>query len=373
MTKHDINNSSIIRGELLLFRTLWQNTTDNMFIVRLNEEGDFISESCNRSLEKTFHLEPHQVDGVSLRDILDIKAYKLISKRYKECISLNKPITYNESVILDNHKRYFNTTILPVIDEEVRIFGISRETTELINKEQEKLALEQTKNKQIKEIIENISHQWRQPLTVISLSASSLKINKELGIDDDKQEEEVLSTIIESIHYLSHTIDILRNTIEEENEYKEGILQDNINSAVEKIKASLENSNIDLIENINSIEPIKITTFAGELSEVIVKIINNSKDALLKNKIDKPFVKVNLEKKDNHVIISIEDNGGGISSDILPKIFDLYFTTKHKSQGTGLGLYLCKNIIEEHLNGDLSVLNTKNGVIFKIKLPLHQN
>lgn len=129
-TKH------VVSGELLLFRTLWNNSNDNMFIVRLDENGDFISESTNRSQEKTFGLSPNQLDGVRLKDILDEKTYQLIADRYKQCISLNKPITYDECVTIDDSgERYWNTTILPVKDDDgnIKIFGISREFTELKN------------------------------------------------------------------------------------------------------------------------------------------------------------------------------------------------------------------------------------------------
>jgi len=179
-------SQSVVKGELQLFRTMWNNSSDNMFIVEVDKDGELISQSCNRSQEKTFGLLEHQVDGLYLKDILDKKAYSSIASKYKKCISLNKPVTYEESVKLDGDLRYFNTTILPVVDQNgTRIFGVSREITEQKNiekekalKEKEKLLLEQAKNIQMYEMIENIAHQWRQPLNVISTASSGMRINK---------------------------------------------------------------------------------------------------------------------------------------------------------------------------------------------------
>ncbi len=145
---------SSLSGELLLFRTLWNNSNDNMFIVSIDSDGDFISEATNSSLEKTFNLKPNQVDGFKIKDTLDEVTYKLVSDRYRECIALNKPITYDESAIIDETgKRFWNTTILPVVDEDnsVRIFGISREFTKLMNAEIELEKINKTLENQVKE------------------------------------------------------------------------------------------------------------------------------------------------------------------------------------------------------------------------------
>ncbi|MEA3354494.1 MAG: PAS domain-containing sensor histidine kinase [Campylobacterota bacterium] len=379
MKELDNKFDSVANGELLLFRTLWNNSSDNMFIVSLDDYGNFINESCNRSQEKTFNLTPGQVDGVKLKDILDEEIYRSLADKYNQCISLNKAVTYEESVIVDDTgERYFTTTILPVKDDEgIRIFGVSREITELrrleeerVKKEKEKIIIEQTKNAQMSEIIANIAHQWRQPLTVISTSISGVLIHKEMGISKERQEVESLNDIMENVQYLSDTIDTFRDYIKEKREYTEVILQDRLHTAINIVRGSLKNNNINLINNIDNIGPIRTTLVLGELSEVVINIINNAKDALLSNKTKTPFIKVNLAKKDNKAVVTIEDNGGGIDEDILSKIFDPYFTTKHQSQGTGLGLYMSKNIIKSHLNGNITVSNTQTGAVFSIELPL---
>ena len=107
-----------------------------------------------------------------------------------------------------------------------------------------------------------------------------------------------------------------------------------------------------------------------ELSQVIINIISNAKDILLEKNIKNAWIKIDCIKEENKAIITIQDNGGGISNDILPKIFDPYFTTKHQSKGTGLGLHMSQRIVQENLNGNLYVKNTTDGAKFYIEIPL---
>lgn len=114
----------------------------------------------------------------------------------------------------------------------------------------------------------------------------------------------------------------------------------------------------------------KIYISQSEFMQVIINILNNAKDVLLERKVNDPWVKINHIFENDSVIITIEDNGGGIKEDILPKIFEPYFTTKHQSQGTGLGLHMSYKIITESMNGNIYAKNTNNGAKFFIKLPL---
>lgn len=134
MIVHDNYDESIVEGELSLFHALWNTTNDNMFIVKRYKDGDFINEKTNASLKKVFHLENEGIDGVSLKIILDEKSYNSVSNIYKNCLEENKPLTYEESHIIDDEERFWNTTIIPIIDNEndfIRIFGISKEITQL--------------------------------------------------------------------------------------------------------------------------------------------------------------------------------------------------------------------------------------------------
>lgn len=140
---------------------------------------------------------------------------------------------------------------------------------------------------------------------------------------------------------------------------------------MEIIHSTLKNNHIKLVDNTKTCENLYVNLVPGELSQVIINIVNNAKDALLDNKIVNPWIKIDLEEIENSkVIISIEDNAGGIDESIIDKIFDPYFTTKDDHNGTGLGLSMSKQIVTQSLGGDLSVQNTKNGAKFIIEMAL---
>jgi signal transduction histidine kinase len=241
------------------------------------------------------------------------------------------------------------------------------------NIKQEMELFKKAKLAAVGDMIGNIAHQWRQPLAVMSAIASAIQVKHEFNILEPESIKDDMNTIIIKTQYLSETVETFRNYLKEEKEKKKTNLQDRLNMAISITKTALEDNNIKLINNIKEIEPIEIVMVPGELTEVLINIINNAKDILLEKKTKEPWVKVLLEKQDKEVIISIEDNGGGIPENIMPKIFDQYFTTKDDSTGTGLGLHMSKKIIEESLNGKLWIENTQNGAKFFITLPLSKN
>ncbi|RXK13436.1 hypothetical protein CP965_06440 [Halarcobacter mediterraneus] len=234
--------------------------------------------------------------------------------------------------------------------------------------QKDKQLLEQMKLAQMGEMIGNIAHQWRQPLSTISTAASGLKMKHEFNMIEENDIPEYTDTIVNNAKYLSETIDTFRDFIKEDNEEKEIILQEKIDETIKIVKASLENHHIKLINNIDYSKPLKVKTIAEELAQVLINVINNAKDVLVEREIENASITLNLFEDKNNFSISIEDNAGGIEKEILPKIFDPYFTTKHQFHGTGLGLYMSKNIVEKHLNGYLEVSNTKNGAKFTINI-----
>ena len=127
---------------------------------------------------------------------------------------------------------------------------------------------------------------------------------------------------------------------------------------------------IKLINNIDTIDPITIKLIPGEFSQVLINIFNNAKDSIIDNKIKDPHIILDLKLSNDTVLLSIEDNAGGISEEILDKIFEPYFTTKTKGKGTGLGLHMSQKIISESFKGKLYAQNVQNGARFVIELPL---
>ncbi len=249
-----------------------------------------------------------------------------------------------------------------------KFFGFNIDIEEL--KSANTTLLEQAKMSSLGDMIGNIAHQWRQPLSVISTAATGIKFKKDFDQLDDKYLYYSVDKINESAQYLSETINTFRNFVREDKEINEVILQDRIDNAIDIVEHTLKNNFIELIKHIDYSEPIKIKLVMGELSQVLINIITNAKDALLKYEVENPWIKISLEKIENRVLICIEDNGGGIPDNIISKIFEPYFTTKHESQGTGLGLHMSYRIVTESLKGKLFVKNTQNGAKFMIELPL---
>ena len=239
------------------------------------------------------------------------------------------------------------------------------------HEQQSKQLLQAEKMASMGEMIGNIAHQWRQPLSGISTIASGIQLTYECDMVQSKEEIiNSMDSIVSKTHYLSDTINTFRDFIKGEKVYKEIVLQDEIHQATSIVSTVLYDNAIIINDNINYDDRIKITLTTGELPQVLINIINNAKDVLLENKVLEPIVTLDLIKEDDKIIITIEDNGGGIADDILPKIFEPYFTTKHQSQGTGLGLHMSYQIISDSLKGKLYVKNTSIGAKFFIELPL---
>ena len=188
----------------------------------------------------------------------------------------------------------------------------------------------------ITEMLENIAHQWRQPLSTISTAASGLKLKREMGCDkSDTNVDEALDVIVKSTMYLSKTIDNFTNYIKE-SEAKEILsLDEIIEKCLHIVNDSLDINSINLVYISDNIDDN--ITYKSELIQVIRNIINNAKDELIKLEA-KRYIFIKTAKKQNRVLIEIKDNAGGIKPEIIDKIFEPYFTTKHKSIGTGLGL-----------------------------------
>ena len=260
------------------------------------------------------------------------------------------------------------------VDLEVRI---GREKQ--IVKDQEKHLFAQAKMASMGEMIGNIAHQWRQPLSTISTIATGAQVQNDLGILDSDTFKDNTNKIIENVTYLSDTINIFRDFLKDDKELKKYNLQDTIKQVLVIVGAGLKDNHIDLHQSIDYDTPILIEMVSGELSQVIINIVNNAKDAILDNNIQNGIVKLNCYKKENTAFIEIIDNAGGIPEHILPKIFDPYFTTKDSSKGTGLGLHMSFDIVTKHMNGKIIAKNyTKtnedgtisNGATFLLELPL---
>jgi len=223
------------------------------------------------------------------------------------------------------------------------------------NNQHKDILSQQSKMAAMGEMIGNIAHQWRQPLSVITIAATSIKMEKEMGsLTDDKLLNKV-EGINKSAQYLSTTIDDFRNFFNPDKDFAPFNIKTAITKTLDLMKINIQSSNIEVIQNIDDIE---YEGFENEFIQVLFNIINNAQDALKKLDEDSDkFIFIDVTKDSNQIIIKIKDNAKGIDKQILHRIFEPYFTTKHESQGTGIGLYMSIEIINKHMNGSLRVSN----------------
>lgn len=222
------------------------------------------------------------------------------------------------------------------------------------NLKKDRLLAQQQKMISMGQMIENIAHQWRQPLSVITTSASAVKLKKELNILDDAYLTNSLDSIVKTAQYLSQTIDDFRYFYKPQKEKEIFYLDETFRKTSELLKDNLIANGINL-----KIIATKIQVFGyeSEFIQVLINILNNSKDAFKNIDLKNKYIFLELEKYGKKVKIKIYDNAGGIDEEIIGKIFEPYFTTKHQAQGTGIGLYMCQEIISKHLNGSIEVEN----------------
>lgn len=235
------------------------------------------------------------------------------------------------------------------------------------NTKQQIIMMHQNKQAQMGEMIENIAHQWRQPLSqinssVLLIDAALVKNDIEINIVENRLLE------IESLTaYMSKTIDDFKNFFNPNKQKSNFAIEDAISKSYDILKGIINKHAIKV--KINVADNLNCHSFLDELQQAILIVLNNAIDALVLKDIVSPNISIKAYKKGANIIIDIQDNALGIKSELLDKIFDPYFTTKHKTQGTGLGLYMAKMLIEGGLEGSLSVENKEQGACFKIEIP----
>jgi len=245
------------------------------------------------------------------------------------------------------------------------------------NRKKDRILIQQSRFSEMGEMIENIAHQWRQPLNTITLLTANAQFKHQLGKLEDDEFERTFNEIESLMQYLSQTINDFRSFFQPDRERANFNLEDTISRSLTLTEASFEYNHIKVHKKIDQLN-IKYLGFPNELSQVFLNILNNSRDAMIEQNVKKKNVLFRLRQESKKIIIQINDNAGGLPENIISKIFDPYFTTKTGTKGTGLGLSMCKEIIEGHMNGTLSASNghfeVDNqrffGAQFTIELPL---
>lgn len=231
-------------------------------------------------------------------------------------------------------------------------------------KAKDKAMFQQSRLARLGTMLSMIAHQWRQPLTELS----GILMELETATRFKKvTNEHILNSIDKSdklIEFMSNTIDDFRNFYKPDKTKENFDVLDACKKAINLVNASLDESNISL--ELDVIHNRQINGYPTEFAQVILNLITNAKDILIERKIENPKIKLTIDFHGTLCIIKVSDNAGGLKEENYDLIFDPYFTTKHSSKGTGLGLYISKLIIERNMGGELSVQNDEHGAVFKI-------
>ena len=388
------------RKEVVAFKTAVENSHSVVVMTDINQQITFVNEAFEK------------VTGYSAKEAIGLKPSVLKSgvqddKFYKEMADKIFSGQKWHGRFVNKKKNgeifYEDATITPIMmDGEIDSYlAIKLDVTQLVNysnelatlnsglekKVEEKITLLRQKDALIQqqsrlaalgEMIGNIAHQWRQPLSSITIGASGIKYKKELGILelDDKFDKD-MDNIIEGAEYLSQTIEDFRNFTKVDR-----------NKTIFDINETIMKT-YRIVENLYKVNNIKVefdlapemlyNGIASQFSQVVINVLNNAKDALIANNHDKDNRKIVITttSQDSHFLIKIADNAGGIPEDIMSKIFDPYFTTKHQSQGTGIGLFMTYEIVKTHFGGTIEVKNEAMmidgnevmGAVFYISFP----
>ncbi len=237
-------------------------------------------------------------------------------------------------------------------------------------KKKEELLIVQSRFAAMGEMISMIAHQWRQPITVIGMSANNMILDIELESVDNKKFISHLKGIGEQVQYLSKTIDDFRNFFKPNIQKEKTTLSELVHKSIKMISKSYDNNDIKLVFD-DGVDSAMVEIHFGEMLQAMLSILNNAKDVLVERKIQNPTVVIRTGMGEGGLArIEIEDNGGGISPSIMDRIFEPYFTTKNEKSGTGLGLYMSKIIVEKHHGGVIGVKNSTDGALFFIDIPL---
>ncbi|MBE0513446.1 MAG: HAMP domain-containing histidine kinase [Sulfurimonas sp.] len=236
------------------------------------------------------------------------------------------------------------------------------------NKEKALQVIHQSRLATMGEMVSMIAHQWRQPLSSISTISGTLSLDVMMENYDADFFQKELESIDELAQHLSSTIDDFRNFFKPNKELQNEDIKEIVESSFKIIAPTLEAKKIEFKNNID--DAVFVNTYVSEIKQVLLNIMKNAEDVLVEKEIQNPTIYIEGSKNDGYAEIVIEDNAGGISTEIINRIFEPYFTTKKSKDGTGLGLYMSKIIVEEHCKGKLSVENGKYGARFTIRLPL---
>jgi signal transduction histidine kinase len=297
----------------------------------------------NWIVEKSFYQD-------DVKDIIEAKTEKLNSDFQTNIMNI-----FSIAIIFTLILLLCSFYLAKVIDKKFKKHKIEIQKYINENTQQQHILFQQSKMAAMGEMLGNIAHQWRQPLSVITTASTGMRLQKELDILDDEAFDQSITNITDSALYLSKTIDDFRNFFKTDKVESTFNITHTFEKVFKLTDGQFSHNDIIFIKNI---EEMKLCGLENELIQALINILNNSKDALIELKKPTPrVIFIDVYKEDKKAIIKIKDNAGGIDETIVDKVCEPYFTTKHQSQGTGIGLYMTSQIIKKNMNGTFKIAN----------------
>jgi len=360
-------NSHLLKQQELL-KSVENSMDDGVFYKDL----DYKYIGCNKKFAEFLGYKEEDIIGKSDYDFFDDETALRYQKSNDELLLEGKKVTYKNWLQYKGKKSYILISKTPLVDIQgkvVGIVGVTRDITyeyELQQDIERKniMLIEQNKLVSMGAMIANIAHQWRQPLNTLGIIVQKIDILYKLNMLNEKTVEENVSEAMLIMQEMSETIDDFRDFFNPARVLEEFNLYEAILKSYAIIKSRITLNNIDF--KIEIYDQYFVQGYKNEFFQVILNLLNNAIEALVEKKIVEPRIKLTAKKGSGNIIIEVSDNAKGIPDEILNKIFDPYFTTKDK--GTGLGLYMAKMIIEDHMQGKMSVQKDLSGTTFIIIL-----
>jgi len=379
-SKEDLKKSQEI------FYTLFNNMNNGSVIYAPIQEGDdFIINDINLKGEQISSVVKNEIIGKKVTEVFpaikELGLFQIFQKVYRN----GEPQSQDTSLYADGRISIWvenfvyklpSGDIVAIYNDrtqekmaQAELETLNKHLEEKIEaaiartKEQEKMLLQQSRFTAMGEIMGAIAHQWRQPLNSVGLIIQDIREAYEFDELDKEYIDEMVAKSMDQINALSKIIDDFRTFFLPNKDKKYFNACDIVDKAVTLLSAQMQHHRIEVQHTCR--DDYELFGFPNELKQALINIIGNAKDAILKSEnSDHGLIKIITYQNDNAQCISIEDNGGGIPAEIMEKVYDPYFTTKFTSQGTGIGLYMTKAIIEQSMGGMLSFSNTDDGVCF---------
>jgi PAS domain S-box-containing protein len=366
-------------GRIVIFR--WR-PDDNLSV-------EYVSKSI-----RNYGYSQKNIENSHYIDIVYEEDKRLLLESIKEAIAQDQTFFFSSYRIIDGSgeiKWIFSRAIIIKDDfgKVTHFYGYIHDITKIKLSEEElkrqvadevekniqkdRLLVQQSKLASMGEMLGSIAHQWRQPLNNVSLILHFLKDNFDSDALDKAKLEGFVKRAKEQIDYMSDTIDDFKNFFRPSKSKEPFLASDAIRASLSIIGVQLHTHDIGVSL---SLEDILVSGYENEFKQAILNIISNAKDAIMirqKNDEFTPKIIIKTKKQEDKCLIVIENNGGTVDDEVKQKMFDPYFTTKFEHKGTGIGLYMCKTIIEGNMGGSIRVKNKKNGVVFEILLPICYN